>query len=66
VQRQPPFSHAAVLAFTRRSTTSKRFRSVAFGSMFPTISPVTSFTEAVTVTREPGPLQSSSARVFAR
>ena len=34
--------------------------------MFPVIAPVTSVTEVVTYTREPGPFGNSSPRVFAR
>ena len=41
-------------------------RSSSFGSIFPVIASVTSFTETVTKTREPGPFESSSSRVFAR
>ncbi len=65
-QRKPPASQAATRSFTRRSTRSKRLRSSSFGSILPVIASVTSFTEWVTKTREPGPFESSSSRVLAR
>src|ERR1035438_1107217 len=54
------------LYHNRFSITSYLARSPSFGSTFPAISSVTSLTEVVTYTREPGPAVSSCSRAVAR
>ncbi len=66
LQREPSFSHAAMRSFTRRSIVSYRARSVAAASMPAVMSRVTSTTDVVTNTRDPGPFGNSSASVGAK